>query len=107
MHSISIGTCGWSYKDWSGVFYPEALSAGDYLPFYAERFPIVEVDSTFYRTPSPKMVEGWRDKTPDGFGFGLKVPQVITHEKVLVDCEKERDGFLAAARLLGDKLLCC
>src|SRR4029077_4306320 len=76
-------------------------------PFYAERFPVGEVDSTFYRTPSMRMVQGWRDKTPAGFGFSLKVPQVITHEKILRDCQKEVIDFTAAVRLLGDKLLCC
>jgi uncharacterized protein YecE (DUF72 family) len=53
------------------------------------------------------MVQGWRDRTPDGFGFSLKVPQVITHEKVLVDCRAEVRSFLTAARELGPKLLCC
>src|SRR5262249_36066561 len=66
-----------------------------------------EVDSSFYRTPSLKMVQGWRTKTPDGFGFALKVPQVITHEKVLLDCRAELNGFLTAARALEEKLLCC
>jgi uncharacterized protein YecE (DUF72 family) len=107
MHPIRIGTCGWSYTDWAGVFYPEALPAGEYLAYYAERFPVVEVDSTFYRTPSLSMVRGWDHKTPASFGFSLKVPQVITHEKVLSDCREELDGFLVAARLLGNKLLCC
>jgi uncharacterized protein YecE (DUF72 family) len=53
------------------------------------------------------MVQGWRDNTPDGFQFSLKVPQTITHEKCLLDCEKELAEFVSAARLLGDKLLCC
>jgi len=107
MKGIRIGACGWSYKDWSRVFYPAGLAAGDYLSHYADSYPVVEVDSTFYRTPSPKMVEGWRDKTPAGFGFSLKVPQVITHEKMLRDCQAETDAFVSAARLLDDKLLCC
>ena len=81
--SIRIGTCGWSYKDWVGHFYPQGLAPADYLRYYADRFPIVEVDSSFYRSPSKKMVQAWRDKTPDGFAFSLKVPQTITHEKVL------------------------
>ena len=102
-----IGACGWSYADWSEVFYPKGLAAANYLAYYAEHYPAVEVDSTFYRGPSPKMVESWRDKTPDGFGFALKVPQTITHGKVLADCQKEVDEFLSAARLLGPKLLCC
>jgi uncharacterized protein YecE (DUF72 family) len=107
MHPTLIGTCGWSYKDWSGVFYPKKLTAGQYLGFYAEHFGVVEVDSTFYHAPGLKTVEGWREKTPPGFGFSLKVPQSITHEKILLDCDQEVAGFLAAARILGDKLLCC
>jgi uncharacterized protein YecE (DUF72 family) len=107
MHPIRVGTCGWSYKEWSGVFYPHDLSPGDFLSCYAQRYPVVEVDSTFYRIPGRKMVEGWRDRTPEGFGFSLKVPQVITHEKVLLDCRDELRSFLSAARILGDRLLCC
>ena len=107
MHPVHIGTCGWSYKDWAGHFYPDGLAAGNYLAYYGDHFKVVEVDSTFYRSPSRKTVEGWRDKTPDGFGFSLKVPQAITHEKILEDCEAELRAFLDAARLLGDKLRCC
>jgi uncharacterized protein YecE (DUF72 family) len=106
MHAITIGTCGWSYKEWAGPFYPQGTPPGQFLTLYAERFPIVEVDSTYYRTPSRKMVEGWRDKTPGEFRFSLKVPQTITHEKCLQGCEEETEAFIAAARLLGDKLLC-
>jgi uncharacterized protein YecE (DUF72 family) len=107
MHPVRVGTCGWSYQDWSGFFYPKGLPAGEYLSYVADQYSVVEVDSTFYRSPSRKMVEGWRDKTPDSFGFSLKVPQTITHEKVLLKCEQEMDAFLGAARLLGHKLLCC
>ena len=101
---IRIGCCGWSYDDWLGVFYPAGTKSGEYLSKYSERYDVVEVDSTFYRTPSLKMVEGWHSKTPDEFRFSLKLPQVITHEKMLRDCREERDGFLAATRLLGEKL---
>jgi uncharacterized protein YecE (DUF72 family) len=102
MHPVRIGTCGWSYKEWSGVFYPDDPTAGEFLSSYAERYPVVEVDSTFYHSPSRRTVEGWRDKTPDGFGFSLKVPQTITHEKVLVDCRAEVSAFLTAARVLPE-----
>jgi uncharacterized protein YecE (DUF72 family) len=107
MHPVRIGTCGWSYKEWAGPFYPKGTAAADFLSSYAERYPVVEVDSTFYRRPNRKMVEGWRDRTPNGFGFSLKVPQVITHEKLLYDCRAEVSAFLSAARVLGPKLLCC
>jgi uncharacterized protein YecE (DUF72 family) len=105
--SIRIGTCGWSYKDWLGHFYPKGLAPADFLPYYAERFSVVEVDSTFYRSPSKGMAQAWRDKTPEGFRFSLKVPQTITHEKVLVDCSGEIEEFASSARLFGDKLVCC
>ncbi len=107
MHPVQIGTCGWSYDDWCGVFYPEGLPAAEYLSYYAEKFPVAEVDSSFYRTPSLKTVQGWYAKTPPGFRFSLKVQQAITHEKVLVDCRKELNDFLTAARALEDKLACC
>ena len=101
---IWIGCSGWSYADWSGPFYPDGMAADEYLNWYAGRFPIVEVDSTFYRVPSKGMVRGWRDKTPDGFRFVLKVPQEITHRKQLRDCDAEVDAFVASLEPLGDKL---
>src|SRR5262249_1490564 len=96
VHPVSIGTCGWSYADWAGVFYPEGLPAAEFLSYYAEQFQLVEVDSTFYRSPPVKTVAGWRDRTPDGFGFSLKVPQSIPHHKVLGDCRPEPDSFPGA-----------
>jgi uncharacterized protein YecE (DUF72 family) len=71
-HPVRLGACGWSYKEWSGVFYPKGLPAGDFLSAYAEHYPVVEVDSTFYRTPGRKMVEGWRDRAPAGFGVSVR-----------------------------------
>lgn len=106
-HPITIGTCGWSYPDWVGHFYPKGTRSGEFLSYHSQHFSIVEVDSTFYASPAASMVQGWRNKTPDGFRFCLKVPQTITHEKVLLDCKTEVDTFLDAARLLGPKLLCC
>jgi uncharacterized protein YecE (DUF72 family) len=63
-HPIQVGCCGWSYKDWSGYFYPAKLPPAGYLSHYAERFRVVEVDSTFYHSPAPKTVQSWHDKTP-------------------------------------------
>src|SRR5689334_4102966 len=64
-HPILIGCSGWSYSDWERAFYPPGMAPAEYLEYYADRFPIVEVDSTFYRVPTPRMVRGWRDRTPD------------------------------------------
>jgi uncharacterized protein YecE (DUF72 family) len=105
-HPILIGCSGWSYPDWEGVFYPPGKPAGEYLEYYADRFPIVEIDSTFYRAPTPRMVRGWRDRTPDEFQFAPKVPQAITHQKQLRDCGREVEEFTASLEPLGPKLFC-
>ena len=101
---IWIGCSGWSYPDWSGPFYPDGMASDEYLAWYAGRFPIVEVDSTFYRVPSAGMVRGWREKTPDDFRFILKVPREITHTRQLRDCSSEVDTFANAIEPLGAKL---
>src|SRR5277367_5195446 len=79
---------------WSGAFYPKGLKSSEYLRFYAERFDTVEIDSTFYGCPQPKTVSNWHDRTPSGFIFSVKVPQAITHEKILVDCAEEFETFV-------------
>jgi uncharacterized protein YecE (DUF72 family) len=76
----------------------------DYLSFYATRFDTVEVDSTFYRTPALTTVQGWYSKTPSGFVFAAKVPQKITHEKMLHDCDAEMTEFLKLMDALHEKL---
>jgi uncharacterized protein YecE (DUF72 family) len=101
-----IGCSGWSYPEWEGAFYPPGMDAGDYLAWYADRFPIVEVDSTFYKPPAPAMVRAWSRRTPEGFRFVPKVPQVITHKKQLSDCAKEVEGFVNSITPLGEKLFC-
>jgi uncharacterized protein YecE (DUF72 family) len=82
------------------------MDPGEYLEWYADRFDTVEVDSTFYRPPTPGMVRRWTQRTPAGFGFALKVPQVITHQKQLQDCAEEVEGFVSSIIPLGDKLVC-
>src|SRR4051812_19602233 len=106
LNPILVGSSGWSYPDWVGPFYPLGMEPADYLEFYADHFPIVEVDSTFYRPPTARMVRGWRDRTPDHFQFALKVPKVITHEKRLSDCQEEVDGFVSSIAPLGEKIFC-
>src|SRR5258706_9223736 len=80
------------------------MPPADYLPFYAKHFDTVEVDATFYRIPGETMVDGWRERTPPGFVLAAKFPQVITHEKMLVDCAAECLQFLRVMDRLGDRL---
>jgi uncharacterized protein YecE (DUF72 family) len=104
MAEIYIGTSAFTAAGWETVFYPAGMKPADYLTFYATKFNTVEVDSTFYRTPSVAMVNGWERKTPAGFSLAAKVPQLITHEKVLQDCDNELKRFLETMDLMGDKL---
>jgi uncharacterized protein YecE (DUF72 family) len=104
MSSLYIGTSAFTAAGWEGSFYPEGTKPADFLRYYAQHFDTVEVDSTFYRTPSKATVQGWASKTPKEFVFAAKVPQVITHEKVLVDCEAEFNQFMEVMDLLGEKL---
>jgi uncharacterized protein YecE (DUF72 family) len=104
MPSLYIGTSAFTAAGWEGSFYPDGTKPADFLRYYAQHFNSVEIDSTFYRIPSASTVRSWANKTPDGFVFAAKVPQVITHEKVLVDCEAEFKQFVETMELLGDKL---
>ena len=79
---------------WEGTFYPKGMRSSDYLSFYANHFHTVEVDSTFYACPTSRTVSNWAARTPENFVFSVKVPQTITHEKVLVDCDAELEEFL-------------
>jgi len=102
--NLLLGTSSWSSKDWDGVFYPAGMAPGDYLAHYATRFATVEVDATFYRIPSASMTAKWARVLPEGFLLSAKVPQVITHEKVLEGCEEEMKAFVGAMEKLGDRL---
>jgi uncharacterized protein YecE (DUF72 family) len=101
---IHLGTSAFTAAGWEGSFYPSGMKPADYLTYYATKFDTVEVDSTYYRTPSPATVQGWARKTPENFIFAAKVPQSITHEKVLVDCDADFKEFVDTMDLLGAKL---
>lgn len=101
---ILLGTSSFTATGWQGSFYPQGMRSRDFLSYYASKFQTVEIDSTFYGTPSASTVASWNEKTPADFIFAVKVPQVITHEKVLIGCEAELDEFIERMSLLGDKL---
>ncbi|MBI3968214.1 MAG: DUF72 domain-containing protein [Chloroflexi bacterium] len=82
MPQLWIGTSGWVYKHWMGPFYPARLPGEDQLPFYAERFPTVEVNFSFYRLPERSVFETWRDQTPPGFLFAVKASRFLTHREL-------------------------
>ncbi len=104
-HDIRFGTTGWDYDDWVGPFYPADTPETAYLTRYAEHFDLVEVDLTFHRPPNSALIDRWRQATPRKFSFVLKVPRLITHEKVLLGCRDEFRSFAETIRGLGNKLL--
>ena len=104
MAEIHIGTSAFTAAGWENAFYPAGMKPADYLTYYATKFDTVQVDSTFYRTPSVATVNGWARKVPDGFVLAAKVPQLITHEKVLQGCDEDLKYFLETMDLMGDKL---
>ena len=101
---LHVGTSGYSYKEWKGIFYPDDLPAAKFLPFYAQHFDAVEINNTFYRMPDAKTVAKWAGEVPEGFGFVLKAPQRITHQKRLAGAEDDVAHLFEAAQELGPKL---
>jgi uncharacterized protein YecE (DUF72 family) len=101
---ILVGTSGYNYPEWKGSFYPQALPASKMLPFYAARFPSVEINATFYRMPTASAVAGWVSQVPPAFRFTLKANRRITHDKRLKDVGDAVDFFVTTARGLGPQL---
>lgn len=101
---LLLGTQGFSFPDWVGPFYPAGTSRNLYLEEYAQRFPIVEIDSTFYGIPRAKTILGWRERTPQDFHFAAKFPKLITHEKKLDRARGDAEAFVGTMQALGDKL---
>jgi uncharacterized protein YecE (DUF72 family) len=101
---LRIGCSGWSYQDWVGPFYPKDAKPGDYLRMYSKVFDAVEIDSSYYRTPSPFMVSNWKRVTPEGFLFTAKFPKKITHELKLRDSQAQLERFYKAMSELREKL---
>lgn len=104
--SLHVGTSGFSYDEWRPAFYPDDLKKDAMLPFYAERLPAVELNNTFYRMPSAKMVAKWRTQVPDSFRFVVKASQRITWTQKLVDCGELVTYLFSALAPLGDTLGC-
>jgi uncharacterized protein YecE (DUF72 family) len=100
---LSIGTSGYSYKEWKGSFYPADIKEKDMLTFYAGRFPTVEVNYTFSRLPTEKMLDNWREKTPESFVFAIKAHQKITHRLRLANAQEAVRELLASVAPLADR----
>jgi uncharacterized protein YecE (DUF72 family) len=105
-----IGTCGFSYSDWKGVLYPQAIKQGAMLSFYASQFNAVELDFTYYAIPNYRNMEAMAQRTPKNFTFSVKAHRSMTHE-FSGDPEQDRKNFhsfgLALEPLLANGKLGC
>jgi|GEM_PF-501692 len=101
---IFTGTSGFSYPEWCGHFYPEALPAAQMLRYYATRLGTVEINNTFYRMPNRDTVAAWRDEVPDSFCFAIKASRRITHQKKLIDVSEDVAHLFGVVDVLGEKL---
>ena len=101
---IRVGTSGFSYAEWCGRFYPDALPAQQMLRFYSGRLATVEINNTFYRMPNQDPVAAWRDEVPDAFCFAVKATRRITHQKRLADVGDDVANLFRVIDVLGDKL---
>ena len=100
MAELRVGTSGYAYKQWKGSFYPEKLSDKDMLSFYGQHFGTVEINYTFYRTPTEDAVAKWGEQVPAGFQFAIKLNQKITHIQKLRGVESGLKRFLQAISVL-------
>jgi uncharacterized protein YecE (DUF72 family) len=99
-----IGTSGWHYEHWRGLYYPVELAKPKWLRFYAEQFSTVELNNSFYHLPSEKAFITWRELVPENFVFAVKVSRFITHIKKLRNIGSALENFLSRACFLQHKL---
>jgi len=101
---LRIGTSGFAYKEWKGPFYPADLADREMLGHYAARLDTVEINNTFYRMPTARMLTGWSEQVPAGFAFALKASRRITHQQRLEGCADTLSHLLGATAALGSAL---
>jgi uncharacterized protein YecE (DUF72 family) len=100
---LRVGTSSWSEDDWRGPFYPPDARPRDFLTHYSRVFDTVECDATFYAIPAARTVDGWRERTPEGFLLSSKLPREITHERGMVDCGDVARRYVEVMERLGDR----
>jgi len=102
---VFIGTSGWHYKHWlGGVFYPAGTTGSGMFEFYARHFNTVEINNSFYRLPTAKTFDAWRESSPRDFVFAVKASRFITHMKKLKDPKRTSEKFFLVANRLENKL---
>jgi uncharacterized protein YecE (DUF72 family) len=104
MGELRIGTSGWVYAHWKGIYYPPDLPQKGWFGHYARDFDTVEINNTFYRLPKPETFEHWGEAAPAGFVYTFKASRYITHIKRLLEPEATLEKFIDRVRLAGRTL---
>ena len=102
---IWVGTSGWLYNHWDGTFYPEDLPRTRWGAYYRSRFPVVELNATFYRLPTESTILKWLRESRGGFRYVIKGSRYITHIRRLADCEEPLSRFVSLVAPLQPALL--
>lgn len=100
---LFIGTSGWMYEHWKGVFYPEDLRSEDWFAYFAERLNSVEINNSFYRLPPRETFESWASQAPEGFRYAVKASRYITHVKKLRDPASGVEHFYGNLAGMADR----
>ena len=101
-----IGCSGFYNRHWKGSFYPTEMPQREWLAFYAEHLSSLELNSTFYKFPTVRVMQNWNKKCPEKFIISVKAPRIITHLKKFNDCTQLIHDFYTACDGLGEKLGC-
>lgn len=104
MSALYVGTSGWNHQEWKGTFYPDDVAQRRFLDYYATQFDATELNASFYRLPTAKMVHGWRERTPATFRFCPKMSRYLTHQKKLNDPLEPLQTFMERFEPLRDRL---
>lgn len=102
--TVAVGTSGYQYKHWKGLFYPEDIPQRLWFEHYATMFDTVEINNTFYHLPHEKTFQSWHDRAPDDFRYILKFSRYGSHIKRMLDPQETVTAFLERARLLAPLL---
>ena len=102
MKQFLVGTSGWSYRDWIGYFYPKGTRPSDFLRYYAKYFSTTEINSTYYRLPTPELMQALFRKTPEYFVFSVKATDIFTHKREWT--QDDARAFKEAVKQLNGKL---
>lgn len=98
-----LGTSGWTYDHWKGVFYPDTVPKKRWFEYYSSRFDTVELNASFYRIPTVKTALGWYNRSQANFRFAVKMSRLVSHVRRLKNCDRELEWFFSSMEPLKPK----